>query len=234
MGIILPSKFWQKELLEDFKDKKSFLMKFILPLILLSPLIFFSIPLNVKAIILTIFILFTGTLGASVKLTRLKESGMLEKLAVLPISPRSFMANYIFANSIFDGLQLLAPFIMIIILSLTNYTAIIWIIITYITVILAANSIGVFVALLASSSAEVHLYSTLTVLIVGAISISFSSSIGGLIRDIGNVLPFRLFYDSLLYAWGIYSPKFLIIAPISTTMLVLLVLLLSPRIFHFN
>ena len=231
---MLPNNLWQKELLDDFKDKRPFLMKFILPIILLSPLIFFPIPLNVKAIILTVFILFTGTLGSSVKLSRLKESGMLEKLAVLPLSPTSFITNYLFANSLFDALQLFIPSLLIVLLSLSNYTAVIWITISYIAVILAANSIGVLIALLASSSAEVHLYSTLTVLLVGALSIPFTSPMGNLIKDLGSILPFRIFYESLLYGWGIYSPKLLIIAPVSTAVLLLLVILCSPRLFHFH
>jgi hypothetical protein len=231
---MLPNNYWQKELLVDFKDKKPFLMKFILPMILLSPLMVFPIPLNVKAIILTIFILFTGTLGSSVKLSRLRESGMMEKLAVMPLSPPSFLANYIFANSLFDGLQLIVPTVLIILSSLSNYTAVFWIALTYISVILAANSIGILVALLANSSAEVHLYSTLTVLIMGALSVPFSSSINSFTGYIGNVLPFHLFYNSLLYGWGILTPKFLIIAPLTASVFLILVLLLSPRLFNFN
>ena len=182
-----------KKLIDDFKDKKPFLMKFILPLILLSPLIFFAVPLNIKAMILTIFILFTGTLGLSVKLSRLRESGMLEKLAVLPLSPSRFMANYLFANTIFDLLQLLIPTVLIVLISLSNFYAVIWVSITYIAVVLAANSIGVLVALMACSSGEVHLYSTLTVLLVGAISIPFSSSIGGTVSGNWKYFTFQTF-----------------------------------------
>lgn len=231
---MLPNNIWQKELLDDFKEKKPFLMKFILPLILLSPLIFFAIPLNIKAMILTLFILFTGTLGSSVKLSRLRETGMLEKIAVLPLSPSSFMANYLFANTLFDILQLLVPTILIIFLSLSNITGLLWIGIAYISVVLAANSIGVFVALIAGSSGEVHLYSTLTVLLVGAVSIPFSSSMGGMIMGIGNILPFKLFYDSLLYGWGIDTTNILIIAPISSAVILAIVLLMSPRLFKFH
>ena len=231
---MLPNNIWQKELLDDFKEKKPFLMKFILPLILLSPLIFFAIPLNIKAMILTLFILFTGTLGSSVKLSRLRETGMLEKIAVLPLSPWSFMANYLFANTLFDILQLLIPTIFIIFLSLSNITALLWIGVAYVSVVLAANSIGVFVALIAGSSGEVHLYSTLTVLLVGAVSIPFSSSIGGVIMGIGNILPFRLFYDSLLYGWGVDTTNILILAPISSAVILAIVLLLSPRLFKFH
>ena len=141
---------------------------------------------------------------------------MLEKLAVLPLSPSRFMANYLFANTIFDLLQLLVPTVLIVLIGLSNFNAVIWISITYIAVVLAANSIGVLIALIAGSSGEVHLYSTLTVLLVGAISIPFSSSIGGTVMVIGNILPFRLFYDSLMYSWGLLSPKILFIAPISS------------------
>ncbi len=229
-----PNNFWQKELLDDSKDKKAMIMKFVLPLILLSPLVIFHMPLNIKALILTLFILFTGTMGTSVKLTRLKESNMLEKLAVIPLSPAKFMANFIFANVLFDGLQLLAPFILIVFLSASQVTEIPWIFICYIAAVLGANTIGVLVALIADSAGEVHLYSTLTVLLVGAISIPFTESIGGFVRDIGNILPFQLFYDSLLNGWGIYSAKFLILAPISGTALLGLILLLSPRIFRFH
>lgn len=229
-----PHNFWQKELLDDSKNKKAFIMKFVLPLILLSPLIFFHMPLNVKAMILMLFMLFTGTMGTSVKLTRLKESNMLEKLAVTPISPSKFMANFVFANSLFDGLQLLVPFVLIVFFSTSNVIGVPWIFICYIAAILGANVIGVLVALMAGSSGEVHLYSTLTVLLVGAISIPFTASIVGFVRDIGNILPFRLLYDALMGGWGIYSSKLLILAPISAIALLGLVLLLSSRLFRFH
>lgn len=229
-----PHNFWQKELLDDSKDKKTLLMKFILPLILLSPLIVFHMPLDIKALILTLFILFTGILGTSVKLTRLKESNMLEKIAILPISPAKFMMEFVFANALFDGLQLLIPFVLIVFLSAPLVTGISWIFVCYIAAILGANFIGVLVALMAGSSGEVHLYSTLTVLLVGAISIPFTESIGGFVRYIGDILPFRLFYDSLIGGWGIYSPKMLILAPVSATALLCLVILLSPRLFRFH
>lgn len=229
-----PNNFWQKELLDDSKDKKAMVMKFILPLILLSPLIIFHIPLNIKAVILTLFILFTGTLGTSVKLTRLKETNMLEKLAVIPLSPSKFMVNFVFANTLFDGLQLLVPFVLIVFFSVSHVTEITWITTCYLAAILGANAIGVLVALIAGSSGEVHLYSTLTVLLVGAISIPFTVSVGGIIRDIGNILPFKLFYDALLNGWGIYSTKILVIAPISSMMLLCFVIFLSPRLFRFH
>ncbi|MGZ4159536.1 MAG: ABC transporter permease [Methanobacterium sp.] len=229
-----PDKFWQKELLDDSKNKKTLAMKFILPLILLSPLIVFHIPLDIKAIILTLFILFTGTLGTSVKLTRLKESNMLEKLAVLPISPARLMLNFIFANSLFDGLQLLIPSVLIVFLSASQVNGVFWIFTCYIAAVLCANVIGVLVALIAGSSGEVHLYSTLTVLLVGAISIPFTSSISGIVRDIGSILPFRLFYDSLIGGWGLYASNVLILAPISSAAILGLVLLLSPRLFRFH
>jgi hypothetical protein len=229
-----PHSFWIKELLDDSKDKKAFSMKFILPLILLSPLIFFHMPLDIKALILMLFILFTGTMGTSVKLTRLKESNMLEKLAITPLSPAKFMANFVFANSLFDGLQLLIPFVLIVFISTPLVTGVPWILVCYIAAVLGANAVGVLVALMAGSSGEVHLYSTLTVLLVGAISIPFTESINGLLRYIGDILPFKLFYDSLIAGWGIYSSKILILAPISALALLGLVMLLSSRLFRFN
>ncbi len=209
-------------------------MKFVLPIILLSPLILFPIPLSVKGMILTIFILFTGTLGSSVKLSRLRESGMLQKLAVLPLTSSSFMSNYVLANTFFNLFQLLIPTTLIILFSLSNYYALFWISISYISVILAANSIGVLVALISGSSGEVHLYSTLTVLVVAAVSIPFTSTASNLLATVGNLLPFRPFYDSLLYGWGIYSFKLLYIAPISAAVLFAIVLLMSPRLFNFD
>jgi len=229
-----PHYFWMKELLDDSKDKKAFSMKFILPLILLSPLIIFHMPLDIKALILMLFILFTGTMGTSVKLTRLKESNMLEKIAVTPLSPSKFMLNFVFANSLFDSLQLMVPFVLIVFISAPLVTGISWILACYIAAILGANVIGVIVALMAGSSGEVHLYSTLTVLLVGAISIPFTESISGFIRYIGDILPFKLFYDSLIVGWGIYSTKMLILAPVSAIALLGLVILLSPRLFRFH
>ncbi|HZD43128.1 MAG TPA: hypothetical protein VE134_03645, partial [Methanomicrobiales archaeon] len=109
-----PDSLWQKELLEETKGKRSLLFKFILPLLLLAPFTLPQVPLQVRVAGLTIAVLFIGVFGSSVRLSRIRESKMLERLGVLPLSPRRLTAEYLFASAIMDALQLALPFVLVV------------------------------------------------------------------------------------------------------------------------
>jgi ABC-type multidrug transport system permease subunit len=230
---MLPGRFWQKELLEDWKGGRALAIKFLLPLILLSPLAMRRVPAHVRAGGLAVAVLFTGTFGSAVGLVRLRDSQMLERLAVLPVSPAFLVADYILANALFDGLQLLAPLALITALGHPQPVGALWVLACYITALVAANAIGVLVALMAGSSGEVHLYAALTVLAVGGLSGLFMASLPGPLRNVGAVLPFWHLSNALIYAWGT-SPCLPVLGPLSGGILVCVTLFLCPRLFRFR
>lgn len=164
---IKPDRFWEKEIMEDCRSKKALAMKFLLPLLLLSPLAFGHVPDHIKAWILSVAVLFTGTFGSAVGLAQIRESRMLEKLAVTPVSPRRIIADYMMASMLMDGLQLMVPFVLVAGLTTSRLPMAMA---CYVAALVAASALGVIVAVMAGSSAEVHLYAALAVLVSGALS----------------------------------------------------------------
>jgi ABC-type multidrug transport system permease subunit len=228
---MLPGRFWQKELLEDLKSWRALATKVLLPLILLSPLAIGKVPAHVKAGGLAVAVLFTGTFGSAVGLVRLRESKMLERLAVLPLSPGVLVADYVLANALFDALQLLPPLVVVTWSGRPQPAGVLWVLICYVATLVAANAIGVLVALAAGSSGEVHLYAALVVLVVGGLSGLFTKSMCDPLGQLGLLLPFRHFSDALLHAWGSEATRFSVLAPLSGGALFCIALLLSSRLF---
>lgn len=153
--------------MEDCRSKKALAMKFLLPLLLLSPLALGHVPDHIKAWILSMAVLFTGTFGSAVGLAQIGESKMLEKLAVMPVSPRRIIADYMMASMLMDGLQLMVPFVLVAGLTASHLPAAMA---CYVAALVASSALGVIVAVMAGSSAGVHLYAALAVLVSGALS----------------------------------------------------------------
>jgi hypothetical protein len=226
---LLPGRLWQKEVLESFKHRRSLIAKFALPLVLLSPLYLGWLPAQAKAGGLAAAVLFTGTFGSSVRLVRLRESKMLERMAILPRSPASTIADFVIANAFLDGLQLLMPTTLVIYLGQAKGFSTYLVMASFIIALISANALGVLVALAASSSGEVHLYSALAVIAVAAASGPFS---GSLPQQIELISPFRLLSESLLSAWGLGEMRSPEAALISAGLLFAIALMLSPRLFR--
>ncbi len=231
---MLPSRYWQKEFLEEIKSKRTLTMKFLLPLLLLSPLAIFSIPYNIKAGGFTAAVLFIGVFGSAVKLVRLRENRMLERLAVLPIPSAYIVCEYILINSFFDGLQLLAPLLIIYGLEHSQPIALLWIFACYIAALLTANALGVLVTLISGTSGEVHLFAFLTVLVVGGLSGLFMILLPSPLREIGFIMPFRHLFDALLYGWGFSLPQVPFLGPLMGIAWLVGTLTLSSRLFRFK
>ena len=104
-----PDSFFRKEILEDLRNRRGLLLKFVLPAGLLLPLILADLPVSLQAAGITVAIIFSGIFGSSIGLVRIRESGMLDRMAMLPISPRRLIAGYIFANALLDGAQVAVP-----------------------------------------------------------------------------------------------------------------------------
>jgi len=231
---MLPSRLWQIEILEDIKNKKALILKFLLPLFFLSPLMTARLPENLKAVFFSLAVLFIGTFGSAVGLVRLRESKMLERLAILPKSRSILVSDYILSNAIFDILQMFAPLAVITLLGGPQPLRVLLVFICYITAILSANALGVLVSLITSSSGEVHLYAILTVLFIGGLSGLFILPTHGSLTTAFAMLPFRQLADSLIYAWGGTFPRLSLLAPFSGGVFFSIPLLLSSYLFRFH
>lgn len=228
MGVSLPHRFWQKELLEASRGRRAVLLKLLLPLFLLAPLAVVAVPASMKAVGFSVAVLFIGVFGSSVRLIHLRDSRMLERMAVLPVPPRGLAAEYVLASASLDGVQLLTPLLLLIAAGGYPLPSVAAILLAFPAALLGANAIGVLVASLSASAAEGHLFAILSVL--GAAGLS-----GLGLTDAGAhrwLLPFGPFAATLGASADAAPFAAAAIAWLSAVVLLALVLAISPRLFR--
>ncbi|MFX1574889.1 MAG: hypothetical protein ACFFB0_19300 [Promethearchaeota archaeon] len=230
-----PNNFWQIEFIEILNNKKNLIIKLILPLILTFPLIIPGMALNVKSSFFTLIIIFISTFGSAVRLIQLKENKIIEKLAVLPIKSYRLIFDYLFASVLIDCIKLSIPLILLLIFNLNTFQilALFWVVINFIISIIFANCLGIIVAILASSSGEVHLYSIITVLGISVISGIFFIPLPYFLNIIPLLMPFYYFLNSLKSFWE-GTLGFSIFPLIIVIIITFIIFLISSRLFRFK
>ncbi len=153
---------------------------------------------------------------------------MLQRLSVLPTSPRALVLGYLMANAAMDALQL--ALLTAIVISLGAGGAAI-VLICLGAAIVAANALGLIVAVLAGSSGEVHLFAAIAVLGAGGASGLFMPSVPPVL---GAVLPFTPLASSIQASWGGGDPGLWYLAPISALILLLMTVMLSARLLAWE
>jgi hypothetical protein len=227
--VIGPHRFWQKELLEASRGRRAVALKFLLPLILLAPLALGAVPASMKAIGFSVAVLFIGVFGSSVRLIHLRDSRMLERMAVLPVPPHVLAGEYILASSFLDGVQLLVPLVLLIATGGYSISSATMILLAYPAALIGANALGVFVAALSASAAEGHLFAVLSV--IGAAGLS--GAVPGVDAGWSSwLLPFGPFGATLLTSAGVVSLAAVPIAWLSAGAVLGLVLAVSSRLFR--
>lgn len=229
---MLPDALWQEGLLEEFKSRRALAIKLLLPLILIGPLAIAPVPSVIRSSGIAMAVIFIGIFGSSIGITGWKDSKMLERLAVLPISPAAIVFGYIMARSLFVGVQLALPLALILFVSQSGSVSMLWISLCYFASLVSASALGVLVALAARSSGEVHLYAFLIVIAAAGLSGLFPGM--GLVGMAGQISPFWQLSNALIVSWGasgMYTPA---LAFISATIITLAALLMSPRLFRLG
>ncbi|MCE5338322.1 MAG: ABC transporter permease [Methanomicrobiaceae archaeon] len=217
-----PDSFWKKEVLEDLRNRRGLILKFALPAALLLPLILAGVPVPLQAAGITVAVIFSGVFGSSIGLVRIRESGMLDRMAMLPVSPRRLTAGYVFANALLDGAQVAIPLSVFLLVHPPAPAGVIFAVISFVSAVVAANALGVLVAVVPGSSGEGHLYAVGTVMAAIALS--------GLIAPAPytqGLLPFWYLYAALLAAPGAF-----VLAPVLAILLLGSVLIASPGLFR--
>lgn len=210
---MLPGRFWQKELLEEWKSRKGLIVRFTVPFLILAPLAAEPVPLPARATGLLMGILFIGIFGSAIGLARIRENRMLERLLVLPIPPSGLLLEYIFANSVADILQLFPPFVVVVVSGSPDPGPAIVLAALFVPAVVAANAIGTLIPLFSGASSEVHLASFIAVIAVVAVSTPFLP----VSFSIGQFLPFGSLAAGLLSAWGgLPMPWYNVIAPVAS------------------
>ena len=191
--------------------------------------------MSIKVEIFIVMIIFLGIFSSAVGLIQLRESKMLERLAILPISTKKIIIEYLFATICFDIFKLIIPFIVLIGLNPENFRIIniSWLIICFISSISVANSFGILVALISGSSGEGHLYAIITVIVLSVISGIFPLILPKVFSFTQIILPFQYLSNSLLFPGSISTFDYYIIAPASAMIVLLIIVITSHKLFRF-
>ena len=230
-----PNNLLSKEFIEFFKNKKTMIIKLLLPLILSIPLMIPGMPLSIKAGLFAMIIIFISTFGSSVSLIQLKDNKLIERLAVLPTSEYEFIYEYIASNSLIDAIKLGIPLFLFLIFNMTTLNAlnVFWILVNFIISIIFANSLGVIVALIAKSSGEGHLFSIIMVLVVSVISGIFFVNLSPLLNFLQFLTPFSSLSNSIIDYWnGILQMSIIPLIPF--LLMLVLIYFISSRLFRFE
>lgn len=195
-----PDSFFHKELLEDLRNRRGLILKFALPPALLLPLILADLPASLQAAGITVAVIFSGVFGSSIGLVRIRESGMLDRMAMLPVSPRRQIAGYILANALLDGAQLAVPFAAFLLVHPPVLVGAICAVVSFVSAVVAANALGVLVAAVPGSSGEGHFYAIVAVMA----AIVLSGAVAPAPYTQG-FLPFWYLYAALAATPGVFA-----------------------------
>ena len=233
--IILPNTLWQEEFLNFIKNKRALIIKILIPLILSSPILIPGVPNEIKAGIFILTILFIGIFSSTIGLIQLKDSKMLQRLAILPISKKRLILEYIFIKGFMDSIKFFLPLVIFIIINLKFFSVIMlsWLLICYFSTIFTANSLGILIAVISGSSGEAHLYAIISVLFIIGISGIFGTLNFIILEITSSILPFKYFSDSISFFLTGQSQSLLLFAPISCSIILILMLFISNKLFKF-
>ncbi len=230
---MLPDTFWKLELADILRKRRSFTLKFLLPLFLIIPITLPAIPLTLRAGGFTLAIAFAGIFGSAVGLSRLRETRMVERLALLPVPPRHLIIGYILLNSAIDGVQFLIPLLAFVILYPPSLVGLFLIALCFTAALIAANAIGGLVAVAARSSGEGHLIAILVMLGIAGVSGLFSGTQSGGFSP-GAIFPFQHLTAVLQMAGTGERGAHAVLAPVSAGLLLVMVTYAGPSLIRIE
>jgi len=223
-----PRSIFMMEIAEDLSSGKGILLKFLVPFIILVPLGYLDLPFDVLAGVIVFIVLFNGTLGSSIGLTRMKESAFLDRLLATPLNRRSILAQYILANTLMDILQVAIPLVIVLLFRPVDLVYIPAIFVLLAFAAMAASSIGTGVAVLSKGMGDVHLTSIVAVGGLALVSGLFAPESFG--EGIFWPSPFYGLDEALRTGWtGAWDPEMLYSLPIALLLFVLIVFLGIPQ-----
>lgn len=155
--------FFTKELIEAIRRPRGLILKLIFPSIFALPLLFSGTPVSVAAGIITMITLMIGVFGVSVGLTKDRSDGVLERAFTTPVSSKSILIGQVGAGVLVELIQLIPILALVIVRGEGSFTWEGTFVAVAVLTVLSVNLLGLLVSGLASSSGEVHLFSTLVV-----------------------------------------------------------------------
>jgi ABC-2 type transport system permease protein len=230
-----PDAYWKKDVVLFFSKRFALLIKFVYPLALIVPVAASDIPAQYAAAVIGIVAIMAGTFGAGESLTIDLNDGILMRVALTPIPPRRIVLEVLVVNAVLDFIQILPA---LAIAYLLNPAPLIWVLAATFGVfmtLVAANSIGIFIANFTSSPADVLLYATAILFPLIYLSGFFrNQNPAGVFAFLRDLVPFAYMNDALKEVFGVATqtaPAEVFVYPtIICAVLAAAVLLTAPRL----
>jgi ABC-2 type transport system permease protein len=235
MRFDLPDAYWKKDVALFFSRRFALILKMLYPMAIIVPVAASGMPTKYAAAVIGIVAIMAGTFGAGESLTSDLNDGILARVALTPLSPRKLVFQILAVNAVLDFLQLSPALLIVYVL---NPAPLAWVLAATFSVfatLLAANSIGVFIANFTSSPADVLLYATVILFPLIYVSGFFrNQDPAGVTAVLRDFVPFAYMNDALKTVFGLATeatPLAIILYPtIICAILVFAVCLTASRL----
>jgi ABC-2 family transporter len=198
----LPSRIWQRELVEFAQRRRTLTVKLAYPLVLGIPLLFSRVSAFDAAMALTMLVGLTSALGTGAVLSRERASGLALRYRLLPIWPGALLVERLGVYAAIDVIQF-AP--LLVLLGLRHpEAAAYWpaLVVTLAGSVLAGNLLGAAASTLSRAPAEVMLYTIIALLPCFYLSGIFVSLRQPVMLVVSRFLPFSYLHEALLGSLG--------------------------------
>src|ERR671916_1964011 len=235
MRFDLPDAYWKKDVALFFGRRFALVLKFLYPLALIVPVAAGGIPGQYAAAVIGIVAIMAGTFGAGETLTSDLNDGILARVALTPLSPRKLVFQILGVNAVLDFIQLSPALLIVYVLNPAPPAWVLAATFSVFATLVAANSIGVFIANFTSSPADVLLYATAILFPLIYISGFFrNQNPTGALAALRDLVPFAHANDALKYVFGLApqtAPFEVFVCPtIVCAVLAFAVCLTAPRL----
>ena len=204
MRFDLPDTYWKKDVALFFSRRFALALKMLYPIAIIVPVAASGIPGQYAAAVIGIVAIMAGTFGAGETLTSDLNDGILARVALTPLSPRKLVFQILAVNVVLDFIQLSPALLIVYVL---NPAPLAWVLAATFSVfatLVAANSIGVFIANFTSSPADVLLYATAMLFPLIYISGFFrNQDPAGVTAVLRDFVPFAYMNDALKTVFGL-------------------------------
>src|ERR687896_473233 len=239
MRFDLPDAYWKMDVALFFGRKFALGLKFLYPLALIIPVAASGIPGQYAAAVIGLVAIMAGTFGAGETLTSDLNDGILARVALTPLSPRKLIFQILAVNAVLDFIQLTPALLIVYVLNPAPPAWVLAATFSIFATLVAANSIGVFIANFTSSPADVLLYATAILFPLIYVSGFFrNQNPDGVFAFLRDFVPFAYANDALKYLFGLTTgtaPFEVFVYPaIICAALVVGVCLTAPRLLTFR
>lgn len=195
---------WSLEWRAALAARRLFTLNVVVPFALVAPVALGGAPRTHAAMVYALLIAFFGTFGGAIPLVRDAESGLLSRIVLAGVEPARLLAGRVAAAAAIDLVQLLPSLALVAAMAGAPATASVPLLAVAAAIALvAANTLGIWIAALARSIAEAALLGAALALLTLHLSGVFRAPLpGSAAAAVEPWLPFHALHAALRAVTG--------------------------------